>query len=300
MHRIATIIAAATVVTAAAVTGAGPALAAPRAPAPAPSYYVSLGDSLAQGVQPNAKGVSVETNQGYANQLYTALKMGNPLLKLEKLGCPGETTTSMLTGAGSPCAYPQGSQLAAALAFLRTHHGQTALITIDIGANDVDGCITAGAISQACVASGLAAVQHDLPLILGALRHAAGGHVLIAGMNLYDPFLADYLTGAAGQAAATQSVTLGEQLNQLLTTADNAFGARTADVAGAFSTTDFTDTATLPGAGTVPLNVARICTWTWMCAPPPVGPNIHANATGYKVIAAAFERVISQFPGLRR
>ena len=62
----------------------------------------------------------------------------------------------------------------------------------------------------------------------------------------------------------------------------------------------FTDTATLPGAGTVPLNVARICTWTWMCAPPPVGPNIHANATGYKVIAAAFERVISQFPGLRR
>ena len=290
------------------------AIPASASPGPAgdgapPFYYLALGDSLSQGVQPATPplppgvslGQSIETSQGYADDLFARYAPAfHGRLRLEKLGCPGETTTSMLTGAGSPCAYPQGSQLAAALAFLRTHHGQTALITIDIGANDVDGCITAGAISQACVASGLAAVQHDLPLILGALRHAAGGHVLIAGMNLYDPFLADYLTGAAGQAAATQSVTLGEQLNQLLTTADNAFGARTADVAGAFSTTDFTDTATLPGAGTVPLNVARICTWTWMCAPPPVGPNIHVNAAGYKVIAAAFERVISQFPGLRR
>ncbi len=52
--------------------------------------------------------------------------------------------------------------------------------------------------------------------------------------------------------------------------------------------------ATLPGAGTVPLNVARICQWTWMCAPPPVGPNIHANAAGYQVIAAAFQQVIGR------
>jgi len=29
-----------------------------------------------------------------------------------------------------------------------------------------------------------------------------------------------------------------------------------------------------------------------MCAPSPVGPNIHANATGYRVIARAFERAI--------
>jgi len=32
---------------------------------------------------------------------------------------------------------------------------------------------------------------HDLPLILGALRYAAGEHTVIAGMNLYDPFLAE-------------------------------------------------------------------------------------------------------------
>jgi lysophospholipase L1-like esterase len=290
------------------------AIPASASPGPAgrgapPVYYLALGDSLAQGVQPAtpplppgvALGQSIETNQGYANDLYARYApVFRGHLRLEKLGCPGETTTSMLTGAGSPCTYPQGSQLAAALAFLRAHHGQTGLITIDIGANNVDGCTTAAGISQACVASGLAAVQHDLPLILGALRQAAGEHVLIVGMNLYDPFLADYLTGAAGQAAAVESVTLGKQLNQLLAAADKAVGARTADVADAFSTADFTDTATLPGVGTVPLNVARICTWTWMCAPSPVGPNIHANATGYKVIAAAFERAIGRFPAYRR
>jgi lysophospholipase L1-like esterase len=270
---------------------------------PAPVYYLALGDSLSQGVQPatpplppgDTLGESVETNQGYADDIdarYAPAFRGR--LRLEKLGCPGETTTSMLTGDGSPCDYPQGSQLAAALAFLRAHRGAVGLVTVDIGANDVDGCAAGGVISQTCVASGIAAMRHDLPLILGALRRAAGPRTLIAGMNLYDPFLADYLTGAAGQATATASVTLDEQVNELLGAADRQFGVRTADMQDAFATADFTDTATLPGVGTVPLNVDRICTWTWMCAPSPVGPNIHANAAGYQVIAAAFERAIGR------
>lgn len=276
--------------------------AAPRA------YYLALGDSLSQGVQPATPplpagvslGQSIETSQGYADDLYAHYAPAfDGRLRLDKLGCPGETTTSMLTGAGSPCSYPQGSQLAAALAFLRGHYGQAGLITIDIGANDVDGCAAGGSINQACVASGLAAVAHDLPLLLGGLRDAAGPHAQIVAMNLYDPFLADYLTGAAGQEAATESVALDKQLNELIAANDDSFGAATADVQDAFDTTDFTDTATLPGAGSVPLNVARICEWTWMCAPAPVGPNIHANADGYQVIAGAFEQAIGDFPGHR-
>ena len=268
-----------------------------------PVYYVALGDSLSQGVQPATPplppgvtlGQSIATNQGYADDLYARYSPAfRGRLTLVKLGCPGETATSMLTGSGSPCAYPQGSQLAAALAFIRAHRDEIGLITIDIGANDVDGCVAGGTISQSCVAAGIATVKHNLPLILCALRRAAGHRTLIAGMNLYDPFLADYLTGPAGQAAATQSVTLDESLNQVLTAADTAFGVRTADVQGTFSTADFTDTATLPGAGTVPLNVARICEWTWMCAPSPVGPNIHANTAGYQVIAAAFARAVGR------
>jgi len=38
--------------------------------------------------------------------------------------------------------------------------------------------------------------------------------------------------------------------------------------------------------------VARICQWTWMCAPAPLGPDIHANTAGYGVIAKAFEAVL--------
>src|SRR5689334_13986934 len=42
--------------------------------APAPRYYLALGDSLSQGVQPNVNGLSLETNQGYADQLYANVR----------------------------------------------------------------------------------------------------------------------------------------------------------------------------------------------------------------------------------
>jgi lysophospholipase L1-like esterase len=261
-----------------------------------PEYYLALGDSLAQGVQPApATGASVPTDQGYADDLFAHYQAGfNGSLRLVKLGCPGETSTSMLTGAGSPCTYSPGSQLAAALDFIQAHRSRIALITIDIGANNVDGCVTGGAISQACVESGIAAAQSDLPQILGALHAAAGSHTVIAGMNLYDPFLADYLTGTPGQLAAQESVSLDASFNSLLDASFGASGMRVADVETAYSTADFADTAQLPGVGTVPLNVARVCEWTWMCAPSPVGPNIHATTAGYQVIATAFEQAIGQ------
>jgi hypothetical protein len=44
----------------------------------------------------------------------------------------------------------------------------------------------------------------------------------------------------------------------------------------------------LPGLRTLPRNVATICQLTWECVPPPQGPNEHANAAGYHVIADAF------------
>jgi lysophospholipase L1-like esterase len=294
---------AATRTTATAATTPRPAAPAHHGHGRRPLYYVALGDSLAQGVQPATNplppgvtlGQSIETNAGYANDLEKHYQRAfGRRLTLVKLGCPGETTTSMLTGTGSPCSYPQGSQLAAAVAFIAAHRSQIALITIDIGANDIDVCASATSISQSCVVSGLQTIAHNFPLILGALRQAAGPRTEIAGMNLYDPFLAAYLTGSAGQQLATESVSVDQTLNQLLAQTDQAFGVQTADVQDAFSTTDFSTTVPLPGVGSVPLNVARICEWTWMCAPAPVGPNIHANATGYQVIARAFERAIGR------
>jgi hypothetical protein len=105
-------------------------------------------------------------------------------------------------------------------------------------------------------------------------------------MNYYDPFLAVWLTGPAGQQAAQLSTQLGIGLNGAIAGGLRAGEFRLADVSTAFSTLDFADQTTLPGVGQVPLNVARICTWTWECTP---FHDIHANPTGHAVIADVFQ-----------
>ena len=111
-------------------------------------------------------------------------------------------------------------------------------------------------------------------------------------MTYYVPELAAWLTGPAGQAFAQGAVPLAQALNGALSGAFATVRAPVADVFGAFGSTDFTDMVTVPGIGAVPANVAAICQWTWECAPPPIGPNEHANAAGYAVIAGAFLAVL--------
>ena len=72
--------------------------------APAPRYYVSLGDSLARGVQPDASGASVPTGGGYPDRVYAVLHRDSPGLRLVKLGCSGETSYTMIRG--GICHYP--------------------------------------------------------------------------------------------------------------------------------------------------------------------------------------------------
>lgn len=290
MHRIASIVAAATVVTAAAVTGAGPAFAAPRATAP--TYYVSLGDSLAQGVQPNAKGVSVETNQGYANQLYTALKMGNPTLKLEKLGCPGETTGSMING--GICKYADGNQLAQAVAFLKAHAAATEVVTIDIGANDLNPCVALTTVPKivACLNKVFPPMLKNLATIMTELRAAGGTSLKIVGMTYYVPELAEWLEGGAARQIADAAPELGSIFGQDLRVIYKKFGAPVASMFQAFNTKD-TKLVTVPAFGKVPTNVANVCYYTWECAPKPQGPNEHANVLGYGLIANTFLKVIA-------
>ena len=245
-------------------------------------YYLSLGDSLAQGVQPNAAGQSEITDQGYPDDLYSIERLRIHGLQLEKLGCPGETTTSMIKGGVCVGAYaPFDDQIDAAAAFLKTH--DVALVTIDIGANNIDDCLPGGTIDLGCVTSGLQTVGSELPQILTALRKA-DPTVPIIGMNYYDPFLAAWLQGPAGQALALQSLALTSTFNGILGAAYAGFGIPVANVESAFRTKNLNE---IPFVN-LPVNVAAVCALTWMCAPAPVGPNIHANALGYWVIAGAF------------
>jgi len=245
----------------------------PASAADSTRYYLALGDSLAFGYQPNG-----DFAHGYVQQLSATL----PDLTLQNLGCPGETTTTMVTG--GICPYPGGGgQLGTALAFLRAHRGKVRLITIDIGANDVNPCATATGIDLTCFRKGLVTIAVNLSVIVARLR-AAAPYAEIIGMTYYDTALAAWLTGPAGQALAKQSLPLIHELNGLLSLVYRFARFRVADVAGAFSTDDMTTMV-----GGLPLDVARICQWTWLCTPK---RDIHANTTGYGVIAQAFRAVL--------
>ncbi len=249
-------------------------------------YYLALGDSLAYGYQPN----SVPATQGYVNDTYLAEQANFPGLSLENLGCPGETTTSLISG--GICAYSTGNQLAQAESFLSANPGKVAFITLDIGANDVDGCIGSSGIDLNCFQSGLKTVASNLPKILEGLRSSAGPSVPIIGVNYYDSFLGLWVTGAAGQSFAKQSLVGLEILNG---TIDNIFGSNgdlVSDTASAFDTNVVSTTDTYNGQ-TVPVDVYNVCTLTWMCSQ----GNIHANTAGYKVMADRLETTISQALG---
>jgi lysophospholipase L1-like esterase len=252
--------------------------------APPPPYYLALGDSLALGIQPDASGALVPTNQGYVDDLYALYRVRYPNLRLQKLGCSGETTTSMLTG--GVCDYPSGTQLAQAVRFIQTH--RVALITLSIGGDNVLQCFSLGGIDPTCVGQGLATIGPDVGQILAALRAAAGPAVRIVGMNYFDPFLAAWTLGPAGQALAYASLDITNDLNLLLGTLYFAFQVPVADVAAAYRIADFTP---VPGFN-LPRNVLLEFAWTWIGASPPVGPDIHPNATGYAAIAWAFVKAI--------
>jgi lysophospholipase L1-like esterase len=290
MSRVRVALAVAVAAVAAGVTAcSGPAAPArPHAGAVPASYYLALGDSLSQGVQPDAAGTSVETGQGYANQLYAMLRPAHPGLRLVKLGCPGETTATMIHG--GICHYAGGSQLAAAVAFLGAHRGHVFLVTIDIGANDPEDCGSRPSLRalSSCVGTDIPDAISNLDSILARLRAAAGPDVRIVGMSYYLPALAEWRSGVGGEAVAWVSEKLAVAYNDLLDRAYAASGDRVANVFGAFDTSDFGNKTAVPGIGTVPRNVALICRWTWECASPPRGPNQHANQAGYGVIARAF------------
>ncbi|MGF1429316.1 SGNH/GDSL hydrolase family protein [Kitasatospora sp. LaBMicrA B282] len=264
---------------------AGPASAAAPSGHPSTRDYLALGDSLAAGYQ-TLPGGGFEVGHGYAQDLAHTLggraqRSGHPF-SFTDLGCPGETTGSMING-GCPFPHPYaGAQLDAAVAYLKAHRGDDVLVTLDIGANDVDGCATAQSVDFGCALQGVAAVGKDTGTILSKLKAAAGPHTRFLAMNLYDPVLADWLTGSQGRLLAGLSVPLADMLNATIGLTDARYGVPTVDVAGAFDTNSLLPLVPLDGQQ-VPLDVARIMTWTNMAR-----GDIHANDTGYQVIADTF------------
>lgn len=263
-------------------------------------YYVSLGDSLAVGVRPNSNGVLLPTDDGYPDQLFDLIRPGfeaggaNRELRLVKLGCPGETVDDMING-GS-CIYVAGSQLDAAVDFLDDNKDKVFLLTLDIGGNDFRNadCIT-DAVDLGCATTVSGQIATDLATVLAALNTAADPATTIAGMNYYNPYLSSWLEDAAGQALAMASAEAGVLFNDALSTTYATAGVPMADVYAAFGSSDFTTmvpTSLPPPNDMLPLSVANICAFTYMCDAPPVGPDIHANTAGYSLIANTLADVL--------
>jgi lysophospholipase L1-like esterase len=253
----------------------------PTTPGSGP-YYLALGDSV-----PVWNG-----NNSYPYLIAANYSSTNPGLQVVDMACSSETTGTML--ANSLCApAPQRSQQQEAVAFLQAHQGQVALITIDIGGNDLLPCVNGLTVNLSCIQQAESTMVQNLDTILNGLRQAVGPTVPIVGMNYYDPFLGDWLAGGSTQVLANLSVSLVTNLNTLLAGAYQRIGAPVADVETAFHTTDLTDMVSSPW-GSVPVAVDKACTLLDITCTvgQPEGFGDDPVPAGATVIAQAFEQII--------
>lgn len=230
---------------------------------PPKSVYLALGDSLAFGYQqakfiqnlPNENPAAFNTS--YVDDFAKQLRAIDPKIQTVNLGCPGETSDSLLGLA--PCPYNlafalhneySGSQIDAALAVLRAHPGQVSPVTIDIGANDLLRGVSN-------LQQTFARVQQNLSTILARIR-AAAPYTEIIVLGIYNPLIVT-IPGTDPIAA---------QFNAALAQTAAQYRARFADPLPVFNP---------------PVNeIATICNLTLMCTPE---RDIHASDAGYQQLA---------------
>lgn len=239
----------------------------------AKGYYLALGDSLAFGYEPN-----LDWSHGYPQQWYTDLqKHGSK--SFTDYGCNGETSATFING-GCPYAYAlhnyySGSQLNAAVSFLKGHAGQVSPVSLDLGANDllpdINGstCAISSTWSTDLANVDTRLTQTILPQLAAALTVNGARTGDLVMMNYYDPY----------QNQCPNTLPYVQTMNQHLAADAAQFNVPIADVFTAF------------GGATSPNN--NICSYTWMCSS---SHDIHATGgqsgepgNGYGVIAGAFE-----------
>jgi lysophospholipase L1-like esterase len=249
--------------------------------------YVSLGDSYAVGYQPTAPHVGSSTTNGYANQLLPLARKKGYDFKLVNFGCGGATTTSILQ---TPGCEPQSravkgppytaTQADAAIAYIKAHRKQVALITVSIGGNDVTAC-AAQSDPIPCVGAAVSSIKSNVSDLAQRLRAAAGPKARIVGTTYPDVILGDWVLG--NQQLAQLSVVAFQQLinpslKDAYASAKGAFVDVTA-ATGAYTPLD--QTTTSPEYGVVPVAVAQVCDLTYFCQ----FQDIHSKTAGYGVIA---------------
>lgn len=246
--------------------------------------YVSLGDSLAFGYQPNLVAAQDFNPADYVSYAEDYAAAQQPQPTVANFGCPGETTATMIRGGclwlarGFPLhvAYtPYPSQLAAAVAYLRGHP-DTSLVSVDIGSNDlnnvIDSCETTNPTNligcvKAQLPRTLGTLLWNYSTILRALRWAAP-HAQLVVFNIYDPYANTQLDSL-----------LRTVINPAISLVAVLHGARVAD---AFRAINYNSNYST--------EQASVCALTWMCTFNP--PNIHPTDLGYEAMAGALEKAV--------
>jgi lysophospholipase L1-like esterase len=175
-------------------------LAAPASAAsPQPSVYLALGDSVAAGV-----GAQPAATEGYVAELHGLLTAARRCGGGQALGCRVDLVNLAVPAATTSTLISQ--QLPVAVSLLQERNGNStpvddvALVTIDIGGNDVFGPILSACANPqapsclATIQTTLTQVAANYQTILSAPRAAAGPDATIAVMTYYNPLPACQLS----------------------------------------------------------------------------------------------------------
>ena len=231
------------------------------------SYYLALGDSIAYGFQPTKASAPPRAfNTGYVDLFAARLRKLSPKIKVVNYGCPGESTVTFARGGcdwlkhgGKLHDAFRGSQLRAALSFLRAHPGKVGPITVTLWGNDVPFPLSQNA-KRAPRA--IASFASRFSAILRQLRGAAPSAEII-------------VTGAWNPEAdrLAQAEPLYRSLDAAIKRAATASRARVANMF-----------AVLNGTGSLKTQQARICRLTFICSK----GDPHPTNAGYRAMADAF------------
>jgi lysophospholipase L1-like esterase len=245
---------------------------------PPKKYYLALGDSVAYGFQLSkflADRPPIEYDTGYVDLFAARLREIRPELALVNYGCPGESTSSFMTG---PCLFSElgnklhddyeGSQLDAAIAFLRAHRGRVSPITVTLWGNDVREFVASCGGDFSCI-------QAEAPAEI--VRLTSRLTAILRPLRAEAPEAEIIVTGPWNTSIGFFSEThpLFHSLSTAMSEASAAGGARFADLLPVFNPQGDPDTET-----------AMICALTLICTE----ADSHPSDLGYRTIAdAVFE-----------
>ncbi len=135
-------------------------------------------------------------------------------------------------------------------------------------------------------------ISARLTSIVGTLREAAGPDMPIVGATYHDPLLFLWTIPGFDHDLVVANAGVWTAFNDMLEQTYAALGVPVADVEAAFSATDFDTIVHARGIGDVPINVARVCQWTYACSEA-FGHDPHPNTIGYAAMTRAWEAAIA-------